>query len=113
MRDIKKLWEDRRKALVEIAEIMKDSQSVSFGLLALYDSLSDGEKAAVNDLLAEWLISDDNTRRYDVEFLISQRCIKSLKTAVEKAIEIAQNRTDPGAEFDIENLLRILNELSN
>jgi hypothetical protein len=112
MKDIRKFWVDRRNSLVEKAEAIKDSQSVSFGLIDTYDGLTDYERAVVNDIIAEWLMSDDNTLRYDAGFLISQRCIKSMKGTVEQAILSAQHRVGPEAEFEVKKLRRILSELS-
>jgi hypothetical protein len=113
MKNIRKFWEDKRNNLVEKAEFMKDSQSVSFGLLGTYDSLANDEKEEIHNILAEWLISDDNTLRYDAGFLISQRCIKSMKGAVEQAIIAAQHRIGPEGKFEVKKLKRILEEFSD
>lgn len=112
MKSIREFWENKRYHLVEKAEAMKDSQSVSFGLLGTYDSLANDEKEEVHNVLAEWLLSDDNTLRYDAGFLISQRCIKSMKGAVEQAIIAAQHRIGPEKTFEIKKLRRIFEELN-
>lgn len=113
MSNIREIWENNRNALAENAEAMRNSQTVSFGLLEAYDRLIDDERVVVHDILTEWLISDDNALRYDAGFLISQRRIKSLKGAIEQAIMVAQNRQGPEAKFEIKKLKRILVELSN
>jgi hypothetical protein len=112
MNDFKEYWIAQRNHFVVIAEDTKDSQSVSFNLLDIYDRLTDEEKLAANDILAEWLISDDNTLRYDAGFIISQRSIKALKGALKKAIIISRARTGPEAVDEVENFERILKELN-
>ena len=112
MKNIRKYWENKRKCLSEQADAIKDSQSVAFGLLEEYDNLHYNERVAINDILAEWLLSDDETLRYDACFLISQRCIVSLVNEIKKAILCSQKRSEPGQKYEIKKLKRILNELN-
>jgi hypothetical protein len=111
MKDIKTDWVKMRDYFAETAERTRDSQSVSFNLLDEYDKLTEEDKAVVHEILAEWLMSEDNTLRYDSSFLISQRDIKTLKDTVEKAIDNAHRRIGPEAIDEAEDLERILNKL--
>ena len=111
MKDIKTYWIEMREHFAEIAEKAKDSQAVSFKLLDEYDKLTQEDKLAIHELLAEWLVSDDNTLRYDASFLISQRHITALKNAIEQAIVNMQHRIGPEAIDEAEDLSRVLNRL--
>lgn len=109
--DVKTQWLDSYRRLSINAEKSRDSQSVAFGLLKAYDSLSDHEREAIFPILEEWLLSNDNMQRYDASFLISQRCIKEMKHAVEKAITLSNSQSGPEYRYESKNLSRILSEL--
>ena len=111
MSDVATHWLEEYERLTADAEAFRDSQSVSFGLMALYDELTEPEKERVHQILANWLVSDDNKLRYDAAFLTSERRIRELKPAVEKAIERATRRFGPEATFEARKLRRILDEL--
>jgi hypothetical protein len=110
--DTRTAWINTYDRLAANAEAYRDSQSVSFGLLAAYDELSKPERECVIRVLAEWFASDDNRLRYDAGFLASERKISELRPAVEAAIEKLQGRTGPGAVNEVKKLRRILAELS-
>ena len=110
--DTKMLWLDTYRRLCKEAEAMRDSQSVSFALLDLYDTLSSEEKSAVHSILAEWLVSEDNTLRYDAAFLTSQRSIREMRPFVEEAIGKCHDRVGPQAKYEGQKLQRIMDELS-
>ena len=109
--DTRKYWLELYYHLEKVGEGMRNSQSVTFGLLDAYDGLTESQRDGVNSILAEWLISDDNRLRYDASFLISQRCIKSMAGAVEEAIAVAESRSEMEARYEVKDLRRILDEL--
>jgi hypothetical protein len=109
--DTRNRWLDTYRQLTDAAEAFRDSQSVAFGLLDAYDQLSSSEKNDVHEVLAEWLMSDDNKLRYDAEFVTSQRIIVEMVPAVEKAIQRMNESSGPEAEYEVKKLRRILNEL--
>jgi len=109
--DIKILWNEKRQYLDELSDKMKDSMYATFSLLEMYDKSSDEEKLSINEVLADWLLSDDGKARYDARFIIGERVIKSLNSAVEKAIVLAKHRSGPSAIDEVEMLESLLNEL--
>jgi hypothetical protein len=111
--NIEKYWLDTYERLSDQAVAFRDSQSVSFGLLAIYDKLSESEKPCVHRVLAEWLVSEDNKSRYDASFLISERRIIEMKSAIEKSIMRAKGQTGSEAMDEVDDLRRILAELEN
>lgn len=112
MKDVRSTWLHTYDRLEKQAEASRDSQSVSFGLLAAFDELSNPERACVIQVLAEWFASDDNKLRYDAGFLASQRRIVELRPAIEMAIEKIGAKAGPEAENEVRKLRRILAELS-
>jgi hypothetical protein len=93
------------------AEANRDSQSAAFELLDVYDGLTQDQRVDVHTILADWLVSDDNTLRYDAGFLISQRRIRSMAGAVEKALAVAESRPGIEASYEVKKFQRILDDL--
>lgn len=109
--ELKMKWLDARECLCAEADAFRDSQAVSFGLLEAYDALTSDERIVIHSILAEWMLSDDNRLRYDAEFITSQRCIRSLKSAVEQALAKSESKSGPEAYYEAKKLRRILCEL--
>lgn len=109
--NVREYWLEKHKVLSEDAKANRDSQSVAFGLLDVYDGLTEDQQEDVHTILADWLVSDDNTLRYDAGFLISQRCIRSMAGAVEKALAVAESRAGVEASYEVKKFQRILDDL--
>ncbi len=112
MANTRNKWLESYHRLAEEAEAFRDSQSVAFGLLDIYDEVPSGEKAEIHQVLAEWLMSDDNKLRYDGQFVISQRKIVEMAPAVEEAIDRIDESSGPEAKYEAKKLRRILSDLS-
>ncbi len=108
---IRTRWVDVAARLSATGDASKMSQAVAFGRLEEYDSLSADERPAVDRVLQDWMDSDDNRLRYDAKFLTSQRCIRAMKPAVEKAIAKCEKLAGPEAPDEAQDLRRILVEL--
>lgn len=104
-------WIEKYDQLTAEAEIHRDSQSVSFGLLEAYDELNAIEKAGIHEMLSEWLVSEDNKLRFDAGFITSQRKIVEMLPAIDKAIEWIGEPSGPEAKYELEKLSRIRGEL--
>lgn len=109
--NVREYWLERHKTLTKEAEANRDSQSVAFGLLDAYDGLTGDQREDVHTILADWLVSEDNALRYDAGFLVSQRCIKSMTGAVEKALAVAESRSGVEASYEVKKFQRILDDL--
>jgi len=111
MMNVREYWLKKHEALTKEAETNRDSQSVAFGLLDVYDGLTEDQREDVNEILTDWLVSDDNRLRYDASFLISQRRISSMTGAVKRAIACAESRPGVEASYEVKKLQRIINDL--
>jgi hypothetical protein len=109
--ETQKRWLEAFRKLDEEAEGMKQSMWAPFGLLNIYDGLTDDEKAYVHLMLDEWLRSDDGGMRYDAKFIISERRVRLMKSAVESAIAEFSGRPGPIARDYVKDLRRIASDL--
>ena len=105
-------WTSLWKQLQTRADALHDSQSVAFGLLNAYDQLSVEKRAEVQSILAEWLLSEDNRRRYDASFLITERSIRELAPAVAAAIDRLKGLSGPEARDEVELLQQLREALT-
>lgn len=109
--DIAQKWLSAYDDLEVRGQAFKDSQSVAFGLLELYDSLAPEEQEELLPILGEWLTSEDNKQRYDAAFIASERRVVGLSPAIAAAIERLEQATGPEAFYERKKLRRILEEL--
>lgn len=110
-RNVREEWMSLWQELQAQADAFHDSQSVAFGLLNAYDQLSTEEKAEVHPMFAEWLMSDDNRRRYDARFVITERAIRELAPSVASAIGRLKGVPGPEARDEVELLQQLHEEL--
>ena len=110
--EIQQLWLNEYQRLIKNAEGSRDSMSVPFALVKLYDKLSDREKQQIEPILAEWLVSDDGKNRYCARFIAGERKVRSLKAAVERSIAKLIGQPGPGVRFEVELLESLVRELS-
>ena len=104
-------WLETHRNLCAEADAFRDSQAVAFGLLAAYDKLSPNDRNEIHQLLANWLVSDDNKLRYDAAFLVNERKIQDLASAIRASIDRAKQLPGPEPKFEVEKLTRILEEI--
>ena len=109
--DTTQFWLAAHQRLSDEAEVLRNSQAVTFGLLEIYDDLTLKEKKIVHSVLADWLVSDDNRLRYEAAFLTGERRISAMQPAVSRAIARAQSLPGPEAKDEVEGLEGILSEL--
>lgn len=100
-------WLHTYENLEARGQAMKDSQSVAFGLLDIYDSLTEDQQKHLLPILAEWMLSDDNKHRYDAMFLARERKIVELVPAINKAITHLKQIPGPESENDVEGLIEL------
>ena len=111
-KNVREEWMSLWQQLQAQADAFHDSQSVAFGLLNAYDQLSIEERAEVHPMLAEWLVSNDNRRRYDARFLITERSIRELAPSVASAIGRLKDLPGPEARDEVELLRQLQEELT-
>lgn len=110
---IQETWLSAYDDLEARGQALKDSQSVAFGLLELYDSMTPHEQEELLPILGEWLTSEDNKRRYDAAFIAMERRVLGLAPAIVAAIGRLEQVPGPEALYERKKLQRILEELES
>lgn len=90
----------------------KDPQIALDRLHALYRRLHDDERAVADEVLAEWVLSDHEPKRFDAIALISDFRIAEGSAPLRELISRLERSSDPGAPFERRKAERILAELS-
>lgn len=111
-RDLRQEWMCLWEQLQAQADASRDSQRVAFELLRAYNQLSADERPEVHPLLADWLASGDNRRRYDARFLIAERAIRGLAPAVASTIDWLKELPGPEARYEVKSLQQLQEELT-
>jgi hypothetical protein len=112
-RNIRDRWLSAYEELEARGEALKDSQSVAFGLLELYDSLAECDQRDLLPILAGWLLSDDSRHRYDATFIAMERHVTGLVPAIAEAIARLEQIPGPEASDEVEGLVELRKTLLN
>lgn len=113
MSDVRKNWLEEYQLLTSMDVAGRDPLFVPYKITEAYDALSDEDKKIVQEILGEWIRSEDSALRYDAAYVISQRRIKALMGGVLGAIELSKSRRDPGAVFQTKKLTELRDKLSD
>jgi hypothetical protein len=85
----------------------KDSQVVADELRALYLSFDESERLDADDIIAQWVLSNDEKKRFDALILIADMKIYSAKPTLELLARRLASDLRPGAPYDLAKLQRI------
>jgi hypothetical protein len=95
------------------AEEQKDSYLVLDRLHSLYKKFDANERAMADQVLCEWVLSDDPSIRFDAMVLINDlKIAQSVQVLKELAKRLASSRA-PSAPYEISWINRIIDALSN
>lgn len=112
--NIREKWLNAYDELSNEADFAKQSMVVPFGLLRVYDQLSDVERTEALEIVREWLISHNDKHRFDAVFLVRNRRIKELRSAIESAMKFLESLSEsPAVRDEILDLKRLQKELSS
>jgi hypothetical protein len=81
--DVESLWERLNSAALAV----KDSNRATFELMEFYESLDQSDRGVVDQVLDEWVLSEDDYRRFDAEALILHFEIRSALPALRLAMK--------------------------
>ncbi len=107
----RRLIEARDRA-IEMAPSSKQSYVVTDQLDRYFRALDEAERVQVEPLLAEWLLSDDASERWDALRLVDHFAIAAMRpTLLDLDMKLARI-PGPGAVFERERVARALADLS-
>jgi hypothetical protein len=105
-------WEELRRDLSDEAIQKKVSQEALFRLSEAYRALSEDEQSVVNALLGEWVLSDDEGKRFDALFLIRQHGIQSAIPAIKTLVTKLEVSPSPGAPYELTKAKAVIAQLT-
>jgi hypothetical protein len=110
--------DDVRSALKEIrqdaerrATERKDSMFALEVLFDGYSALHDERRTLAEQVLAEWVLSPDEVRRYDGIALIRKFRVRSAVPALQALARRLESETTPGAPFELAKVRTLMAEL--
>lgn len=110
--DARSRWELLRERLDEEARASKSSQAVVVQLSQQYRRLNDPDRSEVDGLLAEWVLSDDEEKRFDAMAVIADNRIAGATAALRRLGERLEASDAPSAPFEWAKVNRMLGKLS-
>lgn len=101
-------WESANREAREF----KDSYLALDRLIALYRSFGQVERKLADDVLAQWVLSGSEAKRFDALALIRNFGIASAVPALHTLAVKLEHSDDPGAPFEREKVMALLSELN-
>ncbi|MEO7121575.1 MAG: hypothetical protein ABI400_00310, partial [Lacisediminihabitans sp.] len=105
-------WLKMRDQVSARAVASKQSQEAVLVMAAQYGALSDADREVVNELLAEQLLSAEETIRFDAIALVSRFEITSALPALHHLSDWLESQQFPGAPYEWAKANRVMGELA-
>jgi uncharacterized protein HemX len=110
--DARTRWASLRPQLDAAASGTKESQSVVLELSKRYAALAGDERGTVDELLAEWVLSDDPNLRFDAMALISDHNIRSALPWLRLLAERLEDASGSSAPYEWTKVNRLIAKLT-
>lgn len=104
-----RFWESANREGLEL----KDSYLALERLRSLYRSLDTSERDLADQVLAEWVRSDQEAKRFDSVTLIREFAIRRAAPALREHADELRRTDDPGAPFEREKVEGLLADLTS
>jgi hypothetical protein len=112
VRDTQERWEQFWSRIDAETKAEKVSQAALFELSQYYLSLPVVERRTIDGVLAEWVLSDNESKRFDALALIDEHRIRSALPALEDLCQKLEKSREPGARFEKAKVDRIVAALT-
>lgn len=106
--DARERWEQFWARIDAETKAQKASHAAVFELSRYYLALSTAERQIIDALLAEWVLSDEESKRFDALALIDEHRIRSALPALEELREKLNKSREAGAPFEKAKVDRIV-----
>jgi hypothetical protein len=80
-------------------------------LAGFYRNLDPREREFADRLLAEWVLSNEETKRFDAVALIREFEVASAAPELRELVDMLGRSDDPGAPFEREKVVALLRDL--
>ena len=111
-RNTREAWEQFWVRVDAETKAEKLSQAALFELSQYYRSLQVIERQTIDALLGEWVLSDNESKRFDALALIDEHRISSALPALEELRRRLDKSRGPGASFEKAKVERIVASLT-
>jgi hypothetical protein len=111
-RSVRERWESLRDRLDAEAQASKMSQEAVLRLSHAYTLLQPNERRVVDEVLSEWLSSEDENKRFDALALIREHHIVSALGALDKLAQRLSRSNEPGAPYELAKVKRVVQQLT-
>lgn len=110
-RSTRDLWEQFWRRIDAESKAGRLSQAALFDLSQYYLSLPIMERRIIDGVLADWALSDNESKRFDALALIDEHRIRSALPALEELSQKLDKSREPGARFEKAKVNRIVTTL--
>lgn len=109
--DTKRSWEDAWERINRLASETKDEVEATEALSMLYDELPARERRVVDQLLADWVLSPDQRKRYDALALARRHHIDAAVPAMQKLLAEVEEADTVEGPYLAAQLRRLLKSM--
>jgi hypothetical protein len=109
---IKAEWQDLRDRLHKEAVAEKCAQRAILDLSREYMARPAAEREIIDSTLAEWVLSDNESVRFDALALIYEYEIISTLPTLRQLLERLEKSTAPSAPYEMAKVMRIIGKLT-
>jgi hypothetical protein len=100
-----------RSWIDEEARELKNSQAALPLLFEMYRGLDADERRMANEVIAEWLLSDQESVRFDALALVREFDVRAARTALETLAARLASSTSPSAPYELKIVQRVEQKL--
>lgn len=111
--DVRAMWSRIRDEADAAAQASKNSHGAVLELSQRYKSLDPQQREIVDEILTEWVLSDDETKRFDALALIDEYRVRSALAALRTLAARLEGGTGPGAPYEWAKVNRIIAALAD
>jgi hypothetical protein len=111
LNEFRKEMEAYRNSVEEEAKSLKDPYLALERLYGLYRKFDPQERAMADQVLAEWVLSEDGHVRFDALALVDDFKIASAMPALRALAERLASSRAPGAPYELQKVDRILRDV--
>jgi hypothetical protein len=110
--EFRSAFETFRDEVSREAVASKSSHDAFVQLSGLYTKFDADECALADAIIADWLGSDDESKRWDAEALIQEHTMASALPQLRALADELECATDPGAPYERAKVNRIIGQLA-
>jgi cysteinyl-tRNA synthetase len=106
--EFRRKMESYRRLVDKESETLKDAFVALEKLHALYEKLEKEERSFADQVVSEWVLSEDEGRRFDALTLVEDFKIRSAIDALHLLARRLKISPAPGAPYELQKVNRIL-----